>query len=55
MPGRVFTAWLPEELVEKMQSAAAEAGIPTNRWVRDALDVAVSTYEVPSGDHPLHE
>jgi hypothetical protein len=49
MPGRVFTAWLPEELIERFQALAADEGIPTNRWVRNALDNA-STFDVAPSD-----
>jgi predicted HicB family RNase H-like nuclease len=55
MPGRVFTAWLPEELVEKMQSAAADAGVSTNRWVMRALDDAVSTFAAASEEDRHHD
>jgi len=53
MPGRVFTAWLPEELIERFQALAADEGIPTNRWVRNALDSA-STFDTGRDDNGDH-
>lgn len=55
MPGRVFTSWLPEELIEQMQTAAADEGIPTNRWVRHALSDAVSTFNATSEEDAGHD
>lgn len=47
MSGRVVSFWLPDELIERVDAAAADAALPRNRWVRYALEEIV--YE-PEGD-----
>jgi hypothetical protein len=49
MPGRVVSFWMRDELVDALDSAATEAGVPRNRWVTERLEEATSALGEPSG------
>lgn len=49
MPGRVVSFWMQDQLIEALDNAATEAGVPRNRWVTERLEEATSALGEPSG------
>jgi hypothetical protein len=55
-PSRVYSMWLPVDLVEHVDDTARTAGLSRNAFVRSALESASGFGAVadPLGDHGAH-
>ncbi len=52
MPGRVVSFWMQDQLIEALDNAATEAGVPRNRWVTERLREAASDVDRRLADLP---